>query len=202
MAEQRASDADRERAADHLRRAGGDGRLTLDELGERVQLAYGAQTRGELDRLLLDVEGETALAPAPASALAVRPGPGGAQWVVAIMGAAVRKGRWRVARRCTVLNVMGGADIDLNDAELAAEEVEITVVSLMGGSDIYVPEHVRVEISDVGIMGGNEIERGAAPAAPDSGPVVRLRLVSIMGGANVRRGPKLSRRQRQERKRQ
>jgi hypothetical protein len=32
---QRASDADRERTADRLRRAAGDGRLTVDELDER-----------------------------------------------------------------------------------------------------------------------------------------------------------------------
>lgn len=203
MSEQRASDADRERAAERLRHAGGDGRLNVDELDERVQLAFEAQTRGELDALLRDVEerGPVARRAAASGGVVVRPGEGGARWVVAVMGSATRSGRWRVAERCTVLNVMGGADIDLNDAELAADDVEITVFSLMGGSDIYLPEDLRVEISDVGIMGGNEIQRGTPEAELHDGPVVRLKLISIMGSTNVRRGPKLTWRERREKRR-
>lgn len=203
MSEQRASDADREKAAEHLRHAGGEGRLSVDELGDRVQLAYEAQTRGELDALLRDIEqrGPVARRDPGSSGVVVRPGEGGAQWVVAVMSGTSRAGRWRVAPRCTVLNLMGGADIDLNDAELAADDVEITVFSLMGGTDVYVPENLRVEVSDIGIMGGNEIERAAPDAEREDGPVVRLKLISIMGGANVRRGPKLTWRQRREKRR-
>jgi len=201
MNEQRASDVDRERAAEHLRRAGGDGRLTVDELGDRVQLAYEAQSRGELERLLHDVEEDAPVARRAGSGVVVRPGEGGARWVVAIMSETKRAGRWRIASRCTVVNVMGGANLDLNDAELATDDVEITVFSLMGGSDIYLPADLRVEISDLGIMGGNEIERGAPEAERHDGPVVRLKLISIMGGANVRRGPRLTWRERRTKRR-
>lgn len=202
MIEQRASDADREHAAERLRRAGGDGRLTLDELGDRVQQAYGARTRGELEVLVGDVEeaGAFPAAPSGSSGAVVRPGEGGARWVVAVMSGAARTGRWRVGSRCTVLNVMGGAELDFNDAELAAENVEVTVFSIMGGTDIYVPDDLRVEISDIGIMGGNDVERSTTEGSRD-GPVVRLRLVSIMGGANVRRGPKRGWRARRKQRR-
>lgn len=44
----RASDADRERVAGMLRRHCGEGRLTLDELGDRLGEAYAAQTIGQL----------------------------------------------------------------------------------------------------------------------------------------------------------
>jgi hypothetical protein len=44
----RASDADRERAADALRRHFGDGRLTLDELEVRLAEVYASRTLGEL----------------------------------------------------------------------------------------------------------------------------------------------------------
>ncbi len=201
MSEQRASDADRERVAERLRGAGGDGRLTVDELDERVQLALEARTRGELDALLRDVDERGPLARREtAGGVVVRPGEGGARWVVSTMGGATRSGRWRVARRCTVLNVMGGSEIDLNDAELAGDDVEITVFSFMGGAEVYVPEDLRVEISDVGILGGNEIERSSPEAEDHDGPVVRLKLISIMGGTNVRRGPKLSWRERREKR--
>jgi len=200
MTEQRASDADRERAAEHLRRAGGDGRLTVDELGDRVQHAYEAQTRGELERLLRDVEEGAPVARRPESGVVVRPGDGGARWVVAVMSSTARAGRWRVAPRCAVLNIMGDAKIDLNDAELAADDVEITVLSVMGSTTVYVPEDLRVEISDIGIMGGNDVRPATIAAERHDGPVVRLKLVSFLGEAKVRRGPKLTWRERREKR--
>jgi hypothetical protein len=51
----RAADADRERAADRLRIALEEGRLTLDELDQRLRDVYAAKTFGDLDRLLADL---------------------------------------------------------------------------------------------------------------------------------------------------
>jgi Domain of unknown function (DUF1707) len=70
----RASDADREQVAERLRHATAEGRLTADELEERLQSLFVARTYGELDVLLADL-------PAGRS-------PGGQR---------VRVGRWVVA---------------------------------------------------------------------------------------------------------
>ena len=51
----RVSDADRERAAREIREHFAAGRLTEQELSERIQAAYSAQTRDELDRLRADL---------------------------------------------------------------------------------------------------------------------------------------------------
>jgi hypothetical protein len=51
----RASDAERERVVAFLRDKAAEGRLTPDELDERVGRAYAAVTRGELDRLVRDL---------------------------------------------------------------------------------------------------------------------------------------------------
>jgi hypothetical protein len=51
----RASDAERDRAADALRRHHADGRLTTDELEERTGRAYAATTLGDLDQLFADL---------------------------------------------------------------------------------------------------------------------------------------------------
>ena len=53
--ELRASDAERERAADLLREAMTSGRLSVDELDERMRLVFSAKTRTELERLVDDV---------------------------------------------------------------------------------------------------------------------------------------------------
>ena len=51
----RASDADRERTADILRRQAGDGRLTPEELSDRLDTAFTAQTLGDLQALIADL---------------------------------------------------------------------------------------------------------------------------------------------------
>ncbi|TML34470.1 MAG: DUF1707 domain-containing protein [Actinobacteria bacterium] len=51
----RASDAERERAVETLRHCYADGRISDSELEERVERAYAARTRGELDALFADL---------------------------------------------------------------------------------------------------------------------------------------------------
>jgi hypothetical protein len=193
----RASDDDRERTAERLRRAASEGRLTVEELEERLQTTYAARTQGELAPLVADVP---AHAPGSRSGVAVRPGDGGTRWLVSVMGGHDRTGHWRLAPRVNVINVMGGSDLDLNQAELADDDVVITVFSLMGGSDIHVPDGLNVEVSQFALIGGNNVELGTAHPDP-GGPVVRIRLLSIMGGTDVKRGRRLTRAERRAQRR-
>ncbi len=55
----RASDAERERTAEVLHEAAGEGRLTLDELEERLAAAYAARYRHELPALTADLPATT-----------------------------------------------------------------------------------------------------------------------------------------------
>ena len=64
----RASDADRERTGAFLERHCAEGRLTPEELSERLEAAYSARTLGELARLRSDL-------PEDPSALPARPQP-------------------------------------------------------------------------------------------------------------------------------
>ncbi len=64
-ADLRASDAERERVVDFLRENALVGRLDHDELDERIGLAYAAVTRGDLERLLVDLPRGASRQPAP-----------------------------------------------------------------------------------------------------------------------------------------
>jgi hypothetical protein len=194
LPELRASDSDRERTVAVLRHAASDGQLTVDELEERVSAAYAARTRRELEQLTADI---TPAQPAPPGALAVKAGPGGDRWVISIMGGHDKRGRWRIAPRCTILNIMGGTDIDLNDAELSESTTEINMISIMGGGEIHVPHGVDVHVSNFALMGGNDVTLGNE-LAPAGAPAIRIRLVSIMGGSSVKRGRKLSKAEKRE----
>jgi len=55
MTELRVSDADRDRVAERLRGAAGEGRLTADELEERLERALSARTDAELEPLVADL---------------------------------------------------------------------------------------------------------------------------------------------------
>ena len=192
LPELRASDADREHHAELLRRAAGEGRLTVDELDDRLTAAYEARTQSELEKLVADV----VVADDPAHRrMPVRRGEGGTNWLVSIMSGHDRKGHWRVGRDLKVINIMGGSDLDLNDAELADDVVQITVFSLMGGGTIRVPEGLNVELSEFAFMGGNDATLGEMHPDP-GGPLLRVRLISIMGGSDIKRGRKLSRAER------
>jgi hypothetical protein len=202
----RASDDERERAADLLRDAMTSGRLSVDELDDRMQRVFRAQTRVELERLVNDVLAPTddphpiATGANPASSVArtpVRQGEDGTRRVLSILSGSERKGRWRLAASCSVVDVLGGSQLDLTAVELASDRVNLKVLSVLGGAEIILPMGLNLEISQFSILGGNEIDIGDEQPDP-GGPVVHLRLVSILGGVNVHRGPKLTRKQRKE----
>jgi hypothetical protein len=199
----RASDADREHHAELLRRAAGEGRLTMDELEDRLNTVYESRTHRELERLVADVvvRGDQSFPTTTSGTqrMPVRRGEGGANWLVSIMSGRERKGRWRVGTNLKVIDIMGGSDLDLNDAELAADEVQMTVFALMGGSNIRVPEGLNVELSDFAFMGGNSSALGDERPDP-GGPTLHIRVISIMGGTDIKRGRKLSREERKARK--
>jgi hypothetical protein len=194
----RASDADRDRVAEVLRDAAGEGRITVDELDERIDRAFAARTHGELAELTADLPPAAYAAATPATpALPVRPGDGGRRWLISIMGGHDKRGHWRIGRQLTNVNVMGGSDLDLNDAELSAPETTIHVIAIMGGATVRVPDGLDVRVSEFAFMGGNDVHLGDRPPAP-GGPVVHLKLFSLMGGSDVRRGRRLTREQKRE----
>lgn len=187
----RASDTDRERVADRLRTAAGHGRITMDELEERLDAAYAAKTYGELvpitaDLPLEDAHPEVGPPPVPSSALVV-----GEQQhhdrrtAIAIMSGANRGGRWIVPRVVRVLAFWGGSVIDLRDARFESGTTVINAIAVMGGVQIIVPEDLDVRVTGLGIMGGfGQSQAGGVPS--ERAPVVRVKGFAFWGGVNVR----------------
>src|ERR687885_2175351 len=182
----RASDADRERVVAVLQQALADGRITVDEFGERSSTAHAARTQDELAGLTRDLVPATGTGAAPAPALAHSVGPGAesAPPVVAVFSGAKRTGRWRPARRETVVAVFGGVEIDLREAELPPRELHLSAWAFFGGVDVTVPEGMRVEATGFALFGGRDI-RGGESADPTA-PVLRVHAVTVFGGVNVK----------------
>ena len=200
----RASDADRERVANVLREAAGDGRLTMDELDERLDAVYAAKTYAELEPITHDLP-DAGAAHAPAPSLAAPRDParfGGtptSSGAVAILGGFTRKGDWVVPKEFTAFMFMGGGEIDLRDARFSEREVTIHIVAIMGGCEVIVPDDATVYVTGIGILGAFEhTESGGG--SPD-GPVITINGVAFMGGVDVKRKPTMetSREARQQR---
>ncbi|WP_406417580.1 DUF1707 domain-containing protein [Streptomyces sp. NBC_01614] len=118
----RASDADRDRAVDVLNAAAGDGRLTIEELDERVTTALSARTVGELAELTVD--------------LAAAPGRVEVKDVVRIEqqgGSAVRGGEWVVPRRLEIESSWGDVTLDFTQAVTAGGTLRIDL-DMRGGT--------------------------------------------------------------------
>lgn len=200
----RVSDQDRDGVIAQLNRHAGEGRLTLEELEERVEQAFNARTRGELEPLTRDLPtapgqaapgqaaarqeaaGQEAAGQEAAAPEARRAQP--ARWDVAIMGGNNRRGRFRLRDRFHALAFMGGSDIDLRNAVIDGDEVTILAVSIMGGSTIYVPDSVEVEVNGFALLGGND-EKGSAREPRANAPVIRIQSYALMGGVDVWRLP-------------
>jgi class 3 adenylate cyclase len=189
----RVSDAERQSVVDRLSRAVGDGLVTLDEFADHAGAAYAARTRAELERVTRDLR-LPVVAPAATPAPAAEIGGAAAgeakpkrRWIVAIMGGEERRGRWRVPRRQGAFALMGGVDLDLRDALLEHDEVEITAWAIMGGVTIIVPEGIAVESEGFVLMGGrtNRVKGHPLPG----GPVIRVRGYGMWGGVEVESRP-------------
>ena len=174
-AEQRVSDAERERAVLQLRGGCADGRLTLDEFAERVGDVYGARTAADLERLVEDVP----TTPVRAES-ATRP----TRRVVSVLGGTRQSGRWRPARPTTAIAVLGACQLDLTDAEVDGGDVEIRAIAVLGGIEVLVPEGVGAELTGLSIAGSKDF-KVKTPSQPNY-PVVRVRATSVLGGVTVR----------------
>ena len=180
----RASDAERDATVERLSRAAGDGRLTLEEFSQRMEQATAAKTRTELDPLVADLPAE----PAAAGALSA-PASGPAAWRVSPVGGMQVSGPWRMAHHVIVASIVGGTWLDLSEAQLAAPEVTLTTVSLVGGTRIMVPPGIRVEASGFSLVGGTTVDGGPEPGP--GAPTVYIRAFSLVGGVSIQRsGPR------------
>jgi len=184
----RVSDSDRERAADVLREAAGHGRITMDELDERLEVAYTAKTYGDLAAVTRDLP-QPAQAPGTAQRAPVDRigGTPGAKFSLAILSGARRSGRWVVPPSYVAVAVMGGVELDLREALFSQPEVTIHAYTVMGGIEITVPEDVDVDVSGVAFMGGFD-HNASGPGVPGA-PRLRVLGFALMGGVEVRRKP-------------
>ena len=176
--EVRASHADRDRTVDVLRVAAGDGRLTLEELDERLETALSARTVGELAVLTADL------------AAAAGPVSGEAEDVLRIRqeGASTRRGDgWVVPRRLEIRSAWGEVTLDFTDAVITHDTLDIDLDLRAGALKLLTRPGVVVDTGGLG-MNYSEIKARRPVDAP---VLLRIRITGeIHHGQVVVRPPR------------
>ncbi|PRZ40845.1 uncharacterized protein DUF1707 [Antricoccus suffuscus] len=200
----RAGDAERHQTAALLQDALGKGQLSLDEFEERTTSVWSTVYRDELEPLTADLVAPPASTPRPATSHAVATpgapaaadritGGEGPTFSMAIWSGFTRKGAWTVPAKFTGFAWMGGGELDLRYANFSQREVTITVVAIMGGIEIVVPDDAHVKVSGIGFMGAFEDSRkwddGPQPTPPPDAPVITINGLALMAGIAVSRKP-------------
>jgi hypothetical protein len=173
-----ASDAEREAACETLRAGAGEGRLTFEELADRIEAALSARTRGELARLTRDLP--------PASELATVAGGGELAPPTAVassvFGDLRRAGVWRVPAYSSWSTAFGSVSLDLRGAHIERSPVTIHTRTVFGAIEVLVPEGVGVDVRVTTLFG---TVRQLADAVDPSAPRVIVTGRTIFGDVQV-----------------
>ena len=146
--ELRASHQDRDRVVEILRVAAGDGRLTSDELDERLEAALNARTYRELAALTADLPaagtGRDGVVTPPKDLVKIDCKGANAQ----------RIGGWVVPREMEISAIGGTVRLDFTEAVITEPVLRISA-KVHGGNLVLVTRPgIEVDAGDVALVGG------------------------------------------------
>ncbi len=181
--ELRASYEDRDRVAETLRIAAGDGRLSADELDQRLEAALTARTYGELAALTRDLPAARGAPAAPRELARIE----------CRSSVTRRDGRWVVPRRMEIEVHSGHVTLDFRDAVITQPSLEIEAEVHSGTLTLVTRPGVTVDTDDVVVSSGVvKIKASGDPAAPD---ILRIQVTgNVVSGQIKARPPRPPRR--------
>ncbi|MFJ6900768.1 DUF1707 domain-containing protein [Streptomyces hokutonensis] len=170
----RASHADRDRVVDVLTGAAGDGRLTAEELDERVEAALSARTLGELAVLTADLPVVAGATPVEVKDVAR----------IEQNGGSTRRGDgWVVPRRLEIQSRLGDVTLDFTQAVITQATLRIDLDMHLGALRLLLPPGVVVNTDDLVLNYGKVKTRGPGDAEI---PVdLRIEIVGQLGFGKV-----------------
>ena len=145
----RASHEDRDRIVELLRTSAGDGRLSIEELDERVEAALTARTYGELEALILD------LPAAPGAVAAVAPAkPKELARIECGSSSTTRDGGWAVPQRMEIRVRSGSVTLDFTQAQVTWPTLQIDAEVHSGSLRLLTKPGIVVDTDDVSVRNG------------------------------------------------
>jgi class 3 adenylate cyclase len=171
----RASHADRDRVVEVLRTAAGDGRLSAEDLDQRLEAALTARTLADLEPLLADL---TVAVPAAAREL-VR--------IACGSGTAKRDGSWVVPRRMEIDVRSGTVVLDFRQAVIAVPELRIEAQISSGTLKLITRPGIVVDADDLTVKSGTA--KVIPPAGTDAPVELRVHVFGRVGSGTFAARP-------------
>src|SRR3984885_66257 len=174
--ELRASHEDRDRVVELLRVSAGDGRLTAEELDERLELAMTARTYGELAKLVADLPADGSVASAPVAR---------AKEVMRIdtgSGHTIRNGRRIVPHGIEARVRSGHLKLDLPQAVTPQPSLPPEAEIRSGHIILVTKPGIVVDTDDVTVRSGHI--RVRAPWGDDVPEVLRIEVSGKVGSGH------------------
>jgi hypothetical protein len=173
---------DRDRVVELLRVAAGDGRLTPEELDERLEAALTARTYSELAVLTTDLPaaaGQAVSVAVPEAKELVRIDCGA--------GAATRDGQWVVPRRLEVRVTSGSVRLDLTKAIITSPVLTVDADVHTGSLVIVTRPGIEVDTDDVAVRSGSV--RVRTPPGPEAPVVLRVQVAGKVTSGSLQARP-------------
>ena len=177
--ELRASHEDRDRVVELLRVSAGDGRLSAEELDERLEQAMTARTYGELATLVADLPagGSVAGVPAPRA-----PRTKGVVRLECGSGHTIKNGRWVVPQRIEARVASGHLKLDFTEAVITGPSLQLDAEVRSGHIILVTRPGIVVDTDDVAVRSGHV--RVRAPWGPDVPEVLRIEVSGKVGSGH------------------
>lgn len=162
--------------------AAGDGRLTAEELDERLEAALTARTYGELAVLIRDLPAAPGFAPPTQVS-----GPKDLVRIDCRSGSAKRDGRWVVPQRMEVQVTSGSVTLDFTEAVIVQPALHIDAEVRSGGLTLVTKPGVVVDADEVAIRSGSVKIR--APWGSQVPVILRIQVSGKVGSGSITARP-------------
>ncbi|TKJ21504.1 DUF1707 domain-containing protein [Blastococcus sp. CCUG 61487] len=169
----RASDAEREALVARLQQAMAEGRLDIDEFGQRAGAAYAAVTTAELAALVADLPTE-----APVEIVGSR-----APEVQNSVFGDIKLSGPSVPLRATT--VFGDVQMDLRGLRTDVERLELNLGTIFGDVDVIVAEGVDAQIHGWTVFGDRKVDLAAVPRVAGT-PRIVVQARTVFGDLKLR----------------
>jgi hypothetical protein len=174
----RASDADREQVVVRLQKALGEGRIDLDEFGQRAAVAYDAATLAELEGVVADLPSDTR---PPVEIVGTR-----APEVVTSVFGDVRLAGGSAPQK--VSTTFGDIKIDLRGLRTDVDRLDLYLSTVFGDIEVVVAEGVDAELQGRTVFGDRRTD--LAPVARLAGtPRIVVHARAMFGDLRLRSLP-------------
>jgi hypothetical protein len=177
--ELRVSYDDRDRVAEQLRVAAGDGRLTAEELDERLEIALTARTYAELARVTRDL-------PSAAGTVLGAPAPKDLVRIDCQSSVVERTGPWLVPRRMEIRVKGGHVTLDFTEAVITQAVLPIDAEVGSGTLRLVTKPGIVVDLDEMAVRSGKLEVR--APWGQDAS-VLRIQVSGKVGSGIISARP-------------